>query len=161
MSANMKIMLGLPVLFIIMSLLTIKIIRFNYSLSKTEARLLKFTPEKTGIDERPPFTFYTGLKSPIEIRKTPAKGFPSVPLSEVAPQVTEKVREIPIESKVSMIVIAAGRRIAVINGMVVREGDPVGSLQVKRIEKDRILLSVYGEKDSGQGARWVYLEEKR
>lgn len=155
MDRKMKIHIALPFFLIIASLLISKLITFQPLLTTNEMRLLSFVPEKINLNERQPLTLSEDLKSPMETVKAPAKGFPSIPLSTVAPQ-TPAEAEKPSEIKVSMIAVSEQKKIAIVSGIVTKEGDSISGMKVLRIEKDRILL-----KDIRQngGTKWAYLEK--
>jgi len=60
----------------------------------------------------------------------------------------------PPKYELTFIYIGTKERYAIINGVIVKEGDPVsGEERVVRIEKDRVLL------DGRWGKRWIYLGE--
>jgi len=164
MGRSMKIQIALPFLFIMTSLLLPKLINFQPALTPNEMRLLKFVPEKIDIYERQPLTLSGDLKSPVEIVKAPAKGFPSIPLSAVAPQTPAEAKpHLEPALKVSMIVLSEGRRMAIVNGLVIKEGDSVAGMRVTKIEKNRILLKEVkpSPDDKPAETRWIYLEEKK
>jgi len=150
MDRYMKIKIAMPFLLIIVSLVAVRWVHFKPSLSPAEARLLGFTPEKIDIYERLPFEVNKDLGSPIEITKK--REFPSMPLSAIAPQVLAEPEK-PLELKVSMIIVVGeGRRMAIVNGLVVREGESIGSARITKIEKDRLLIA------ERQKTRWIYME---
>lgn len=47
-----------------------------------------------------------------------------------------------------------GRSMAILNGMAVREGERVGAMTVKRIERDKVLVF-------DKNLRWIHMEGKR
>lgn len=163
MDRRMKIQMALPFLLIIVSLFTVKIISFNPTLTPGEMRMLKFVPEKIDIRERQPFTVSRDLRSPFEMAKAPPSGYPSVPLFAVAPQTPAEAKPHLEALKVSMIVLSEGRRMAIVNGLVIREGDSVAGMRVTKIEKNRILLKEVkpSPDDKPAETRWIYLEEKK
>jgi len=62
-----------------------------------------------------------------------------------------------------MIVISETRRMAIVNGFVVKEGDGIGSTRITKIERKRVLLKEFRPSlnDKREETRWVYLEEKK
>lgn len=152
MDRNMKIKIALPFLLIIISLAAVKLINFKPALTSSEMRILGFVPDRMDIEQRRPFEVDRDLGSPIEIAGK--KEFPSAPLSTVAPQVSAEAEK-PLELKISMIVVSEGRRMAIVNGLVVKEGDSVGIARIAKIEKNRILIV------ERQKTRWIYMEEMR
>lgn len=161
---RMKIQMALPFLLIIISLFAAKIISFKPTLTPAEMRMLGFVPEKIDIREKEPFTVSRDLKSPFETAKAPP-GYPSVPLSAVAPQTPAGAKphlepaKPPSELRVSMILVTEGRRMAIVNGLVVKEGDGIATMRIAKIERNRILLKEVDGKPAE--TRWIYLEEKK
>lgn len=166
---RMKIQMALPFLLIIVSLFAAKIISFKPTLTPAEMRMLGFVPEKIDIRGKEPFTVSRDLKSPFEMAKAPPAGYPSVPLSAVAPQTPAGAKphlepaKPPSELRVSMILVTEGRRMAIVNGLVIKEGDSVAGMRVTKIEKNRILLKEVkpSPDDKPAETRWIYLEEKK
>ncbi len=156
MNNKIKLQIILPFLLIIAVLIISRFVSFQPSFSANEMKLINFTPEKINLSERQGYAISENFKSPIEAMKIPDKSFPTVPLSQIAPQKGDTTVE-PFEIKVSMIVINE-KRLAIVNGIVIREGDSIGSLKVLKIEKDRILLKDIHQK---VGNRWAYLGEAK
>ncbi|MFN3479874.1 MAG: hypothetical protein ACK415_05765 [Thermodesulfovibrionales bacterium] len=146
---NTKIKIALPFLLIIISLAAVKFINFKPALTSEEMKILGFVSDRMDIEERRPFEVDRDLGSPIEIARK--KEFPSTALSTVAPQVSAEAEK-PLELKISMIVVSEGRRMAIVNGLVVKEGDGVGIARIAKIEKNRILMA------ERQRTRWIYME---
>lgn len=155
MDRKMMIQIALPFFLIIMSLIISKFITFQPLLTTKEMGILNSVPDKINLNERQPLMLSEDLKSPMEMIKAPAKGFPSIPLSAIAPQTSAEVEK-PSEIKVSMIAVSEQKKIAIVSGIVTKEGDSISGMKVLRIEKDRILL-----KDIRQngGTKWAYLEK--
>jgi hypothetical protein len=99
--------------------------------------------------ESPPVT---GLKSPFGSSAPSHSDFPRISLSEAVAGAS--VRE--FESAIRMVLIQEGRRLALINGKIVKEGDVVDKQRVVRIEKDRVLLKV-----GNNGEKWVTLMQEK
>jgi hypothetical protein len=81
------------------------------------------------------------LKNPVD---TGANEYPPVALTELAP-----AQGSPTESTVSLIVLGKAAKLAVIKGVVVKEGDAFQGDRVARIEKDRVLLK------NGKEEKWL------
>lgn len=113
-------------------------VRFDLPLSPRQKAILGFNYQKAGIKDRQPL-MASGLKSPVEAGTPAVKGYPAVKLSEVAP---------PAPAQVSLVVIRGEKKIAVIDGLVVKEGDTVNQGRVVRIEKNGVLVK------SKEGERW-------
>lgn len=158
----MKIEIVLPFLMIIVSLLIVRLISFKTSMTPGELRMIGYVPEDIQIRERQPFMAGRELKSPFEIVKTPTLRYPSESLSALAPEVPEGIGS-PLELKVSMILVTEGRRMAIVNGLVVKEGDGIAGMRIEKIERSRILLKEFRPShiDKQEETRWVYLEEKK
>lgn len=158
---KIKIQSGLPFLAIMISLSLIKLVNFKPELTPFETRMFGLVAEKIDMREMQPFSIEGDIKSPMEIVKQQPKEFPMTPLSSVAPQSpAEAEKIIKPDLKVSMIVVSDSRRMAIINGMVVKEGDSVGDSRISRIEKNRILLTEHEKENKENKTRWLYLEGK-
>jgi hypothetical protein len=81
------------------------------------------------------------LRNPIN-----AKGvdYPPVALAELVP-----AEGSPGEGQVSLIVSGKTERLAIIKGMVLKEGDAFQGARVAKIEKDRVLLK------NGKEEKWL------
>ncbi|MFA4917050.1 MAG: hypothetical protein WC560_10315 [Syntrophales bacterium] len=126
----------------------ISTVKFEPALSPVESKILSFNQENIpNIVERKPITI-NHIRSPISITiaKTPASDYPKTSLVEMAPPpvVTEK--------RVSFILVNQDRKIAIIDGKLVSEGDVINRQKIKKIEKNRVLL-----KDKGDET-WLTLE---
>jgi hypothetical protein len=125
-------------------------IKFKPSLSPAEQELLGFSYQKTQIIQRQPITV-PAIDSPIRVEVVPPKvDYPQVPLVKVVPpELQEKPQ---VEMKVSFILINGGRKMAIINGMVVKEGDVFNQNRVAKIEKNKVLII------DKVGERWIGVE---
>lgn len=155
----LKLKIAFPFLFVIIGLFAVRFVDYKLVLNPSEMRIADFVQEEVLLQaKRERQVIAANLKSPIEI--SPGKGFPSVPLAQVAPQQDSIEADSP-EFKVSMIVIGGKTRMAIVNGSVVREGGFVDKMVVKKIEKNRVLLAGDDLK-SGKGSPiWVSLEETK
>lgn len=160
MDRNLKILIFLPFVLIGASLMSLKLIDFKPALTLEEMRLLGLVPERLAIPEGHTPKVYRDMRSPIEVPKAP-KGFPSTPLSLVAPPTTQQPVEESLKPKVSMIVVSKDRKMAIVNNLVVKEGDAIGNIRIIKIEKDRVLIKDQRvTRPFGSESRWVYLEGK-
>jgi hypothetical protein len=80
--------------------------------------------------------------SPVSIEKIQADG------STIVPEIEYK------DSNLSLIVISGKRKMAIIRGRIVREGDIVEGMKIAKIENERVLLKNKTE-------RWLYLEKAK
>lgn len=143
MEGRLKILAVLPFLLVIVSFITTKVVNFESALTAKEKEVLEFTPEKIEVVERQALVVKNDLKSPIKtIKSTLSRDFPPEPLSVIAPQ---------SEGTVSLIVIGEEKKIAIVNGAVLKEGDSVNGMKIAKIEKDRILIK-------SNGTKWLHLE---
>lgn len=137
-----------PVVVTFFCIIALSYIKFKPSLPPAEQGLLDFSyqKQKATIIRRQPITVLA-LDSPIRVEAvSPKVAYPQVPLEKVAPIEPE------VEIKVSFILIDGGRKMAIINGMVVKEGDVFNHNRVAKIEKNRVLI-----KDK-KGERWIRIE---
>jgi hypothetical protein len=134
-------------LFCIMALSYIMAhIKLKPSLSLAEQELAGFSYQNARIIRRQ-LLAVPAIDSPIRVQAvSPKVGYPQVPLEKVAPVEPE------VEMKVSFILIDGGRKMAIINGMVVKEGDVFNQNRVAKIEKNRVLI-----KDK-KGERWIRID---
>lgn len=139
------ILLVSPLIAVFLSIVALSNIKFKPYLSQTEQELLAFSHEKVQIIRRLPIEV-PAINSPIEVAVSSKKGYPHIPLSDVAPQESEE------EIKVSFILINSKRRMAIIDGMVVNEGDIFNQKKVAKIEKNRVLIN------DEKGERWIRIE---
>jgi hypothetical protein len=94
----------------------------------------------------------TGLKNPFAGSIPVHSNFPEIPLSEVVEK--REVKE--DDCDVRMVLIQEGRKLALIDGRIVKEGDVVNKQKVMRIEKDRVLL-----KNGGSKEKWIPLAREK
>jgi hypothetical protein len=133
------------------------IIDIKPSLSPQEKRFARFSYEKVKIVERKPAVL-ANTRSPLEDKEGGgAKDFPSEALADIAPAIRDEKnkgveKEKNTTQKLSLILIKDRARLAIVNGIVVREGDMTKSGKVQKITKDGIIL-----KDS-EGEKWLKIE---
>lgn len=152
-----KIQIALPFIVILISLIIGKFLYLNPfepPLTQVEKKILGFVPERFDVKGERHAGVADELASPFEIKK---RDFPSVSLSDLTPQGAQADSELE-KLKLTMIIIGQNRRnLAIVNGLVLKEGDIIGDMKLERIEKNRILLkSILAAKKS----RWLLLEEK-
>ncbi len=135
-----------PVVVTLFCIIALSHIKFKPSLSPAEQGLTGFSYQKAQINRRQPLAV-PAIDSPIRVEAvSPKVGYPQVPLEKVVPIEPE------VEMKVSFILINGGRKMAIINGMVVNEGDVFNQNRVAKIEKNRVLI-----KDK-KGERWIRID---
>lgn len=121
-------------------------VTFDLSLSPMERKLFNFNYENIPKIAERSMTQTGSIKSPIALSKPFAKGFPGTPLSEISPSSSQT------DKKVSMILINKNKKIAIIDGRMVNEGDVIDNHRIARIEKDKVLLK------NKEGEKWLKLE---
>ncbi|MCX5830113.1 MAG: hypothetical protein NTV58_19255 [Deltaproteobacteria bacterium] len=128
-------------------------VNLDLSLSPTEKRLLNFNYGAIpNIFERT-MAGTSSLKCPITLSKSSAKGFPETPLEKISPPSSPaSVSVSATEKRVSMILINSKRKIAIIDGRLVNEGDLIDKYMISRIEKDKVLLK------GKEGEKWLKIE---
>lgn len=140
------IMLISPVAATLFCIIALSHIKFKPFLSPAEHGLTGFSYQKAQIIRRQPLAVHA-IDSPIRVEAvSPKIAYPQVPLEKMAPVEPE------VEIKVSFILIDGNRKMAIINGMVVKEGDIFNQNRVAKIEKNRVLI-----KDK-KGERWIRIE---
>jgi ethanolamine utilization protein EutA (predicted chaperonin) len=133
----------LPFIAIILSMIALSHFKFKPALSSEEQNISKFSYKKIAVIQKQPITV-TDLKSPIDLPVIAQKDFPKIPLSEIFPRK---------ERKVLLILISENRKMAIINDIVVKEGDIIDHGKVKKIERNRVLI-----KDK-EGEEWIKIEQ--
>jgi hypothetical protein len=112
------------------------VIDIKPSLSSQEKRFARFSYEKVKIVERKPAVL-ANMRSPLEDKEGRGREFPLEALADIAPVIRDEKDH---------------ARLAIVNGIVVREGDMTKSGKVQKITKDGIIL-----KDS-EGEKWLKIE---
>jgi len=119
--------------------------RFAPSFSPAEQKVFNFTYQRIpDLSERKPAAA-SAVRAPIALTKGGSQGFPKTTLAEMAPP--EQV-----ERKVSFIMVDQKRRLAIIDGRFVHEGDVIDKLKIAKIEKNRVLLK------GKEGEKWLKLD---
>ncbi|MEK7238872.1 MAG: hypothetical protein AAB012_05180 [Nitrospirota bacterium] len=144
MDNKIKISIVFPVILIIILVLIANSIHFKGKFSEIEMQTLKFTPSDIMLKQKERAQVREDLKSPIDFTRAGSGGlFPTVALDTLAPQA---------EGGLSLVVISGKSRMAIIKGVVVKEGDSIDGVKIVRIEPDRVLL-----KD--KTTQWLYMEK--
>jgi hypothetical protein len=139
MDRQFVIIITCSVIVIALVLFGVSQVSFDLSLSPTEKGILLFRHEKLKIKERQS-PMVTGLKNPMEPGIVERKSYPAVKLSDIAP---------PDRQQVSLVLIRGERKIAIIDNLVVREGDSINNGRISRIEKGGVLVK------NKEGERWL------
>lgn len=141
------IFMALPFILIIATAIYAHSVKIKPKLSQIEKELSVPSPsfEKVVIISRKPVKV-AALDSPIKTVLPLRTDFPQIPLSKIAPKGSDE------EPKVSLILINDGRKMAIINDKVVKEGDVINQIKVVKIENKRVLIK------SKKGDKWLNLE---
>ncbi len=144
------ILLGLPFFIAAAVLFFLRSVKFAPSLIGTEKDLAAFSVGAVpAVSIRQPVTAVS-LQSPIKIpavQLTEKKEFPGQPLSQVAPPPN------PLPAAILTLTFINGwKKMAIINGIPVKEGDITNAGKVVKIEKNRVLLQYDKE------YRWLKVE---
>jgi len=86
-----------------------------------------------------------------EIRE-PLESFVQGSFSQMAPEALAP--DFPIKEGLSLIVVSERSRMAIIKGIVVKEGDTIEGVKVAKIEPKRVLLK-------NKTSHWLNMEERR
>ena len=124
-------------------------VTFDLSLSPMERKLFNFNYENIPKIAERSMTQAGLIKSPIILSKSSAKGFPDTPLSVLSPPSSPAS---PAEKRISTILINKNKKMAIIDGKFLSEGDVIGKHKITRIEKNRVLLK------NKEGEKWLKLE---
>lgn len=143
------VIMCLPFIGMLLGASVLMMIRFGPPDASKAA--MPFSPPDIRITQRQ-IHAAAGLTSPVTIAKK--KEFPQVPLSQIAPPPGGTAPQVPAKAdrKVSLILVRGGVKSAIINGIVVREGDKIDNAVVSKIEKSRVLV-----KDK-TGEEWINME---
>ncbi len=116
------------------------------SFSSVEQKIVSFTYKNTPSIAGRKQLFISPLNNPIEVSKVSEQGFPKASLEEMVPPPAAAGR------RVSFILVNQSRKLAIIDGKLVHEGDKVFNHTIARIEKDKILLK------NREGEKWLLLD---
>jgi type II secretory pathway component PulC len=147
MDNKIKILIAFPFVFVIILFVIANYIPFKTELTETEDRILAFMPSAPAINEKQKITVSNELKipinfSPVLVEKVRTNG------STIVPEIEHS------DSNLSLIVISGKRKMAIIRGTLVREGDIIEGMKIAKIEGERVLLKNKTE-------RWLYLEKAK
>jgi len=143
---NLILLFGISILGFFIVAQGVKRITFSHSPLHMGQQLTQIRKEQLRLSRREAVSL-TGLKNPFGLTEATRREFPPVSLAETV----EPVPPLGAE-RLSMILLQEGRKMAIIDNQVVREGDWVNKKQVVRIEKERVLL-----RTAKNGERWAAL----
>jgi len=147
MDNKLKILIAFPFVFIIILFIAAGYIPFKTGVTESEDRILTFTPSVPALKERREIPVPAEMKIPFHFRASER--------NEAAGQNRTTVTNMDYNDyMLSMIVVSGKRKMAIIRGILVREGDNFGDMKISKIEPDRVLLKNKTE-------RWLYLEKSK
>jgi len=149
---NLKLLFALPFLLLAVSFVIVDFIPFSSVLTPEEMQVITFTPDDLTLPKTDKTTVDVDLSQPLALIRVQEDAQRSSPDQPAAmPQ-----------RKVQMIVIGGLKKMAVIDGTLVREGDSLGTLIVKTIESNRVLVKnvATGAENAPEASQqWLYLED--
>ena len=148
MNENKKIIVFLvliPVTAVVV-ILTSTLAKFALSFSPVEQKVFNFTYERVpDISERQPLSV-SSIRNPVDLRRGGEEGFPKTALAEMVPPPETA------EKRVSFILVNQKKRLAIIDGKLVHEGDVIDNRKIAKIEKDKVLLK------GKEGEKWLKMD---
>jgi hypothetical protein len=143
MNGKTKILVVFPLVFIIVLTMAGRLINIEkyileYKKNNTSKiwSAIRSAPPEISVRQRGGITITERTNSPIKFpSESKAEAFPPLPLDELVSQIDYNDTD-----TLSLIVVTDGSRMAIIRGIVVKEGDLIGKMKVARIEHNRVLL---------------------
>jgi hypothetical protein len=127
-------------------ILTSTLAKFAPSFSPVEQKVFNFTYERVpDISERQPLSV-SSIRNPVDLRRGGEEGFPKTALAEMVPPPETA------EKRVSFILVNQKKRLAIIDGKLVHEGDVIDNRKIAKIEKDKVLLK------GKEGEKWLKMD---
>jgi hypothetical protein len=148
MNDNKKIIVFLVLIPVaaVMIILTSSQAKFAPSFSPAERKVFNFTYGRIpDISERQPLSI-SSIRNPIDLQRGGEHGFPKTALAEMVPPPETA------ERRVSFILVDQKKKLAIIDGKFVHEGDVIDKHRIARIEKDKVLLK------GKEGEKWLKLD---
>jgi hypothetical protein len=147
MDNKLKILIAFPFIIVIILFITAGYIPFKTGLTESEDRILTFTPSIPALKERQEISASSEIKIPFH--------FSSAAREEIQAKDVSIVTDTDYnDGMLSLIVVSGKRKMAIIRGVLVREGDIIGGMVISKIEPERVLLKNKTE-------RWLYLEKAK
>lgn len=147
MDNKLKILIAFPFIFVIMLFIAAGYIPFKTGVTESEDRILTFSPSIPALKERREIPVSSEIKIPFH--------FSAAVKNEIQATESSNVPDIEYnDGMLSMIVVSGKRKMAIIKGVLVREGDTFGNMKISKIEPERVLLKNKTE-------RWLYLEKSK
>lgn len=144
-----KILIVFPPVLIIISIFIAISVPFKERLSVAEKQTLEFVPSDIRIKTREIIHVTGELKIPMDFNISDVTGDLASPVAggDLVSQIGYN------DNALSLIIISGKSRMAIIKGLVVKEGDSIEGIKVVKIEPQRVLLK-------NKIAQWLYIEKK-
>ncbi len=145
MDRKTEIFLALPLVLIIIFVVAAYQIPLKGALSGFEIELLAFTPSDLKVRIK---------QITHKIRELDGYfDFKSAAADDATEDEDDLVKENGYnDTGLSLIVISGKKKMAIMNGKLVKEGDSINGMKIARIEEEKILLK-------NKSSQWIYLKE--
>ena len=140
----LAIFVSVPVI-VLLIVYMISRITFGLSLMPNEEKILS-----ANVDNIPQIT--ERKQNAVASLKNPLQGYTGSKMAYPAESLAELMPPFEAESKVTFIMVTPRKKMAIIDGRMVREGDLMENHRVIKIYKDRVLLTGKG------GEKWLRLD---
>jgi hypothetical protein len=144
MGNKIKGLIALPLVLVIILITIANYIPFKKGLSEIETQMLGFVPVDLTIKEKQKVHITKELKGLWPIKRQDAFILQDLP----TPGINYNNKDL------SLIVISGKNRLAVIRGVLVKEGDVINGIKIAKIEPNRVLLK-------SKSSKWIYLEKEK
>jgi hypothetical protein len=132
---KMVLLIASPFVLILVGLLIASTVNFSTSLTPSENEILALSFDSVLLIKRN-YVDGPALSNPIVMPVAGERSdFPGVPLSDMV-QLASSGRK----KRLSLIFIKGGKRMAIIDGLVLREGDIIRESRIVKIEKERVFI---------------------
>jgi hypothetical protein len=143
-----KILIALPPVLIIILIAVAHYIPFEKGLSNMEIRILEFAPIDLSIKEKQKIYMGRDLRGLWGFKE-------EVNNDDIILQDAPITSGIDYSNRaLSLIVISGEKRMAIIGGVLVKEGDMINGIKIAKIETNRVLLK-------NKSLKWIYLEKEK
>lgn len=141
-----KLLLVCPLLAIALLTAAATCVNFPREHTANERSMLDFTPTNLDILEQPRAGLVRAMRGPFDI-VPPSAGFTAVASSGGS------AADVSRGNGLTLTVVNGVNRMAMIDGVLVKEGDRIDDKIIARIEPQRVLIQ-------GRFKQWIYLERE-
>ncbi len=146
MDQKLKLKIAVPCALIIIAYIAGSLSFYEPALTSQEKKVFSFIPESYQMPGPKSIELQGDLKSPIKIQ--PQRQY----ATNVAARSSGRKTTAEKKKVVTMIIVGSVSKMAVIDGTLVRGGDMIDDMIVKRIENNRVLVSNANEQ------QWLHVE---